>query len=140
MQYGTPQDPLGWAVNGEEEGWLTLRYRKVYRSYLQPNKLDIPLLLTEVGIDGLITPRPGPEGKGWIDFSAYWDSLGMGSDAPGNYIEQLAWYDAHLQQDPYILGAAIFAAAASPGWESYEVLDATLPFLQQYLSVHPPSS
>lgn len=140
MQFGTPQDPLGWAVNGAEEGWLTLRYRKVYRSFLQPNKLDIPLLLTEVGIDGLITDRPGPNGKGWIDFAGFWDSLGMGSDAPGNYIEQLAWYDAHLQQDPYVLGAAIFAAAASPGWESYELLDATFPFLHQYLSVHPPNS
>ena len=140
MQYGTPQDPLGWAVNDAEEGWLTLRYRKVYRGFLHPNKLDIPLLLTEVGIDGLITNRPGPDGKGWVDFAGFWDSLGMGSDAPGNYIEQLAWYDAHLQQDPYVLGAAIFAAAASPGWESYELLDATFPFLHQYLSVHPPNS
>lgn len=138
IQFGTPQDPLGWAVNPAEEGWITLRYRKVYRGYLQPNKLDIPLLLTEVGIDGLLTDRPGPEGKGWRDFAGYWASLGMGSDAPGNYVEQLAWYDAHLQQDPYVLGAAIFAAAASPGWESYEVLDEVFPFLQQYLGVHPP--
>ncbi|MCU0508156.1 MAG: hypothetical protein MUC34_07125 [Anaerolineae bacterium] len=138
MQWGTPQDPLGWAVNPAEEGWITLRYRKVYRGYLQPNKLDIPLLLTEVGIDGLLQNRPGPQGKGWRDFAQYWDSLGMGSDAPGNYVEQLAWYDAHLQQDPYVLGSAIFAAAASPGWETYEVLDDVFPFLQQYLSVHPP--
>jgi hypothetical protein len=138
MQFGTPQDPLGWAVNPAEEGWITLRYRKVYRGYLQPNKLDIPLLLTEVGIDGLLQNRPGPQGKGWRDFGPYWDMLGMGSDAPGNYVEQLAWYDAHLQQDPYVLGSAIFAAAASPGWETYEVLDEVFPFLQQYLSVHPP--
>ncbi len=138
MQFGTPQDPLGWAINPAEEGWITLRYRKVYRNYLQPNKLNIPLLLTEVGIDGLLTNRPGPQGKGWKDFADYWASLGMGSDAPGNYIEQLAWYDAHLMQDSYVLGAAIFAAAASPGWESYELLGETFPFLQQYLSVHPP--
>jgi hypothetical protein len=138
MQFGTPQDPLGWAVNASDEGWVTLRYRKVYRSYLQPNKLVLPLLLTEVGIDGLLGNRPGPKGKGWQDFAGYWASLGMGSDAPGNYIEQLAWYDAHLMQDSYVLGAAIFAAAASPGWESYEILGDTFPFLQQYLSVHPP--
>lgn len=138
MQFSTPQDPLGWAVNAAEEGWITLRYRKVYRGYLQPNKLELPLLLTEVGIDGLLANRPGPKGKGWKDFGAYWDSLGMGSDTPGNYIEQLAWYDAHLMEDSYVLGAAIFAAAASPGWESYELLGETFPFLQQYLSVHPP--
>jgi hypothetical protein len=138
MQFGTPEDPLGWAVNASDEGWITLRYRKVYRNYLQPNKLNIPLLLTEVGIDGLLGNRPGPQGKGWQDFAQYWASLGMGSDAPGNYIEQLAWYDAHLMEDSYVLGAAIFAAAASPGWESYELLGETFPFLQQYLSVHPP--
>jgi len=140
MQYGTPQDPLGWGVNGAEEGWLTLRYRKAYRDYLEPNNLVLPLLLTEVGIDGLVTNRPGPEGKGWRDFGDFWAGLGMGSDTPGNYIEQLAWYDAHLQQDAYVLGAAIFAGPASPGWESYEVLGETLPFLLQYLSVHPPRS
>ena len=61
----------------------------------------------------------------------------MGSDAPGNYMEQLAWYDAQLQQDDYLLGAAIYAAAASPGWETFEILGGVEPFLAQYLSVHP---
>ena len=63
----------------------------------------------------------------------------MGKDTPGNYTEQLAWYDASLQQDDYVLGGAIFAAAASPGWESYEILGdgGVEPFLKQYLSVHP---
>ena len=96
---GTPQDPLGWGTDPAQEGWLTLRYRKVYREYLEPNKLTLPLILTEIGIDGLVGNRPGPEGAGWQDFGDYWDELGMGKDAPGNYMEQLAWYDASLQQD-----------------------------------------
>lgn len=139
MQFGTPQDPLGWGADPAQEGWLTLRYRKVYRGYLQPNGLELPLLLTEVGVDGLVTNRPGPAGKGWEDFAGYWDELGMGTDAPGNYMEQLAWYDAQLHQDAYVLGAAIYAAAASPGWETYELLgDSRVEaFLRQYLSVHP---
>jgi len=139
MQYGTPQDPLGWDADPAQEGWLTLRYRKVYRGYLEPNGLVLPLILTEVGIDGLVANRPGPPGQGWQDFAGYWDELGMGVDAPGNYMEQLAWYDANLQQDDYVRGAAIFAAAASPGWESYEVLgdERVEPFLAQYLRVHP---
>jgi hypothetical protein len=139
MQYGTPQDPLGWDTDPAQEGWLTLRYRKVFRGYLEPNRLVLPLILTEVGIDGMVGNRPGPPGKGWQDFAAYWDQLGMGSDAPGNYMEQLAWYDANLQQDDYVKGAAIFAAAASPGWESYELLgdERVEPFLSQYFSVHP---
>jgi hypothetical protein len=137
MQFGTPQDPLGWSVDAGQDGWLTLRYRKVYRQHLQPNGLSIPLVLTEVGIDGSVGNRPGPAGRGWKDFAAYWDQLGMGSDAPGNYVQQLAWYDAELQQDKYVLGAAIFAAGASPGWESFEILDGPEPILRQYLSVHP---
>ncbi|MGQ9489888.1 MAG: hypothetical protein ACUVR4_02890 [Anaerolineae bacterium] len=138
MQYGTPQELLGWGSDPAQEGWLTLRYRKVYRGYLQPNNLALPLLLTEVGIDGYIGDHPGPVGMGWKDFARFWAELGMGEDAAGNYMELLAWYDTQLQQDPYVLGAAIFAAAASPGWETYEVLDEVFPFLKQYLSVHPP--
>ena len=139
MQYGSPQDPLGWGTDPAQTGWLTLRYRKVYREYLEPNNLSLPLILTEIGIDGLVGNRPGPEGAGWQDFGGYWDELGMGKDTPGNYTEQLAWYDASLQQDAYVLGGAIYAAAASPGWESYEILGdgGVEPFLKQYLSVHP---
>jgi hypothetical protein len=139
MQYGSPQDPLGWGTDPAQTGWLTLRYRKAYREYLEPNNLKLPLILTEIGIDGLVGNRPGPEGAGWQDFGGYWDELGMGKDTAGNYTEQLAWYDASLQQDDYVLGGAIYAAAASPGWESYEILGdgGVEPFLKQYLSVHP---
>lgn len=137
MQFGTPQNPLGWGTDPAQEGWLTLRYRKVYRSYLAPNGLILPLVITEAGIDGAVANRPGPPAQGWKDFRKYWDDLGMGQDAAGNYMEQLAWYDACLQQDDYVLGAAIFAAAASPGFETYELLDEVFPFLRQYLAVHP---
>jgi hypothetical protein len=137
MQYATPQELLNWGTDPAQEGWLTLRYRKAYREYLRPNGLELPLVLTEVGIDGQVADRPGPPGLGWRDFGDYWDELGMGKDAPGNYMEQLAWYDAELQQDAYLLGAAIYAAAASPGWESFEILGEVEPFLLQYLSVHP---
>ena len=137
MQFGTPQDPLGWGTDPAQSGWLTLRYRKVYRDYLAPNKLMLPLIITETGIDGAVTNRPGPSAEGWMDFRRYWEEIGMGNDAPGNYVEQLAWYDACLRQDEYVQGAAIFAAAASPGFHTYEVLGEALPFLMQYISVHP---
>lgn len=138
MQFGTPQDPIGWGTDPAQEGWLTLRYRKVYRGYLTPNGLAVPLVITETGVDGAVGNRPGPPAEGWMDFRQYWDELGMGQDAAGNYVEQLAWYDACLRQDDYVLGAAIFAAAASPGFHTYEVLDEVFPFLRQYLAVHPP--
>jgi hypothetical protein len=137
MQWGTGQELLNWGVEGSDEGWLTLRYRKVYRSYLQPNHLELPLLLTELGIDGAVGGHPGPKGLGWKDYRGYWEGeLGMAPGGAGNYVQQLAWYDAHLMQDKYVLGAAIFAAAAPPGWESFEILDGVEPILRQYLSVH----
>jgi hypothetical protein len=38
-----------------------------------------------------------------------------------------------------VKGAAIFAAGASQGWESYEILGHTMELLTQYLQVHPPA-
>ena len=135
--YNTSRTPLDFATSPADEGWLTLRYRKVYRQFLIPWGLRLPLLLTECGIDGTVTERPGPPGGGWKDFARYWEDLGMGPDAAGNYIEQLAWYDGQLQQDEYVHGASIFAMTASREWESYEILGDAARILQQYLSVHP---
>jgi hypothetical protein len=140
MQWGSGalQPPPG----GDEgdEGWLTLRYRKAYRHYLGPMGYgDVPLLITECGVDGTVGGRPGPpEAKGWRDFEAYWVSNGLRGDTPGVYMDQLIWYDGELYKDDYVKGAAIFAAGASPGWESFEILGRTIELLTQYMQVHPP--
>jgi len=121
-----------------DEGWLTLRYRKVYRDYLQPAGLEVPLVLTEVGVDGQVGNRPGPAGRGWQDFESFWLAEGkMTTTAAGFYVEQLAWYDAELRQDGYVRGAAVFTLAGPRGWESFEMLGEAADIMQQYLSVHP---
>jgi hypothetical protein len=138
MWYNTNREPLDYRAAPADEGWLTLRYRKVYRQFLQPWGLRLPLLITEGGIDGMVTDRPGPPGRGWKDFGGYWAAeLGMGLDSPGNYIEQLAWYDGELQLDEYCRGASVFAMTGFDGWQSYELLGEAATILQQYLSVHP---
>ena len=122
-----------------DEGWLTLRYRKVYRDILEPAGLAVPLVITETGVDGLVAGRPGPAGNGWQEFADYWRAQGLVSTLPeGFYVEQLAWYDSHLAQDDYVRGAAIYALAGPTGWETYEILGLTADILKQYLSVHPP--
>lgn len=145
MQYraGSLQ-PAGDPSQGDE-GWLTLRYRKAYRQFLQPMGFgSTPCLITECGVDGLIRPRPGPEkAKGWQDFIDTWEANGLRADPPGVYMDQLIWYDENLQQDDYIKGAAIFLAGTNdPQWESYNILGSgagRLPdLLTQYLEVHPP--
>ena len=133
-EYSAPTMQFG--VHGEE-GWLTLRYRKVYRHYLIPAGLKVPLVITECGIDGMVKGHPGPQGRGWKDFVAYWEEQGMGADGPGNYIEQLAWYDSELMKDDYVVGAAIFTMTTTRQWQSYEILGEAASILQQYLSVHP---
>ena len=127
-------------VTPQDTGWLTLRYRKVYRDYLQPAGLAIPLMFTELGVDGLIKDRPGPpDAMGWQDFQQYWADNGYGTWGPGAYIEQLAWYDLAMQQDDYVVGSAIFVMASSDGWQSYDILGPAASVLQQYMSVHAPA-
>ncbi|HFD38245.1 MAG TPA: hypothetical protein ENJ31_00120, partial [Anaerolineae bacterium] len=109
LWYNTNRPPLDFRAEPGDEGWLTLRYRKVYRQYLRPWGLHLPLLITECGLDGQVTDRPGPAGRGWKDFAGFWAELGMGWDAAGNYVEQLAWYDSELQLDEVVHGAAVFA-------------------------------
>lgn len=134
-EYSAPTMQFGTHAGGE--GWLTLRYRKAYRQHLIPAGLGVELLITECGIDGMVRDRPGPEGRGWKDFVAYWEEQGMGADGPGNYIEQLAWYDSELMKDDYVVGAAIFTMTTTRQWQSYEILGEAASILQQYLSVHP---
>jgi hypothetical protein len=136
--FNTNRAPLDFSAEPSDEGWLTLRYRKAYRQYFQPWGLDLPLLITECGVDGLVTERPGPPGKGWKDFGDYWEELGMGPDSAGNYVEQLAWYDSQLHMDDYVRGASVFTMTAFTEWRSYELKGEAARILQQYLSVHPP--
>jgi hypothetical protein len=136
--FNTNRAPLDFRAAPADEGWLTLRYRKIYRQYILPWGMRLPLLITECGVDGLVGDRPGPPGAaGWKDFAAYWADLGMGQDAAGNYVEQLAWYDAELQLDELVAGAAVFAMTAFEQWESYQLQGEAAQILQQYLSVHP---
>jgi len=137
--FGALQSTAG--ADEGDEGWLTIRYRKSYRHYLGPLGYgDIPLLITECGMDGTVGNRPGPaDAKGWRDFEAFWLTNGLRADIPGVYMDQLIWYDSELHKDDYVKGAAIFAAGASGGWESYEILGRTMELLTQYLQVHPPA-
>ncbi|MFQ6058098.1 MAG: hypothetical protein ACE5MB_04350 [Anaerolineae bacterium] len=104
-----------------DRGALTLRYRWWYEEFLKPRGLVIPLVISEAGIDGLVNPA-GPKGRGWQDFTRYWAEHGLGDDGTEAYIRQLAWYDAQLQQDDYVIGFAVFTAGSPGGkWDSYEI-------------------
>ena len=106
-----------WPTLDHESAWYLLRHRKVYDGEPEHNWAglprhlkNLPLLITESGLDGLL--ERGHRPRGWRAVN--------GSD-PGEYLRQLAWYDAQLAQDPYVIGAALYCMA-SPDvmWHSYD--------------------
>ena len=101
---------------GSGEGWLTGRYRKVYRQYLIPNNLAVPLVITETGVARLICDQisscgcSGGRGDvGWRDFPLQ----------SNYYANELKWYDSLLREDSYVLGATIFISGRSD-WSTFE--------------------
>jgi hypothetical protein len=144
IYYLTTRDNMGRypGVAPADSGWLTLRYRQVYDQILIPQGLAIPLVFTELGVDGLVDAgRPGPKGedvKGWHHFQHYWAENGFGLWGPGAYIEQLVWFDEAMRQNDYVIGGCIYAMAGSADWESYDILGPAAMVLRQYLMVHAP--
>lgn len=107
-----------------DRGALTLRYRWWYEDFLKPRRLVVPLVISEAGVDGGIGGRPGPQGKGWQDFTGYWAEQGMGTDGIRVYLAQLAWYDTELRRDDYVLGCAVFTAGAmNEDWRTFDITD-----------------
>lgn len=118
--------------NYPDRGALALRYRWWYEDFLKPRGLVIPLVISEVGVDGGIANRPGPPGGGWRDFTDYWAKQGLGDDAVQVYTRQVAWYDTELQKDEYVIGFAVFTAGAMGNdWKSHDITD-----ILRYLAIH----
>jgi len=123
-EYCAPRmdDPRGLDGN---EGWFTLRYKKMLRA-LRGLNLDFPLppiIITECGIDsGAAHWDPGAQG-GWRSFTS-----------PQDYLEQLKWYDGHLQEELQVKGACIFCIHDQSGhWTTFDVKGEMLDLLQNYI-------
>ena len=107
-----------WPTLDRQWPWFILRHRKVYDGApnhgwqgLPDHLKAVPLLITECGLDGLIELGHPP--RGWRV---------LYGDDPGQYLQQLAWYDAELVKDPYVAGAAIYCAATPDfQWSSYDI-------------------
>ncbi|MHB1354856.1 MAG: hypothetical protein ACYCZF_02645 [Anaerolineae bacterium] len=114
--------PGAEAINGA--GALTLRYRYWYDHYLRTLDLVIPLVITELGIDGGVLAPVEVNRGGWRDFL---DSSVFGVPSPeatASYLEQLSWYDDELRRDPYVIGFAIFNAGTPNGrWATFDITE-----------------
>lgn len=127
-------DPLPGYQSYANRGPLAMRYRWYYEDILIPRGNHVPLVISEVGINGnVIDPddRPGPAGAGWKDFTGYWQDKGMGNGT-SVYLSQLAWYDTEVQKDNYVLGFAVFSAGVTSDWSSFDVTG-ILPNMAEYV-------
>jgi hypothetical protein len=115
-----------------DRGALAFRYRWFYEEILVPFDLVVPLVISEAGVDGTLTNRPGPRGWGWESFSSYWVEQGWGQNGVDAFINQLAWYDAGVRQDGYVIGFTVFTAGGIGQWEGFDV-NAILPELSNYV-------
>jgi len=112
MQFAFGSHQANPESNQGDEGWLTGRYRKVWRQFLQPKGLEIPIAITAGGIDGNaladVPWRPANSIRGgWRAFRDWWREQGH-EDAEAYYLEQLAWYDREIGRDEYVIGMAIY--------------------------------
>ena len=103
------------------EGWLTGRYRKVYRQFLIPDGRVIPLIITECGIDGGVLGNPDDINRGWRSYQS-----------PEGYFEQLKWYDSLLKEDSYVLGATIFSLEIH-NWGDFDISGRVFELLTDYV-------
>lgn len=127
---GIPAIP-GAPVLSVPAGPLALRYRVWYEVFLKPRGWgDLPLVISEAGIDKVSTPCDGQPGGTWRDFGGYWAARGLGDDMSRAYVNTLAWYDAQLRQDGYVIGATIFTAGVRDpenSWYAYDIHDVMIP-------------
>jgi len=143
LRYGADHDallglheyscPWMWWMAGEHqlhagedqgrEGWTTLRYRKVKRLVLEPNRIEIPIVITECGIDPMVNPKPpGAPARPWTGLADYWREHDGEDNAAAYYVQQLIWYDDELRQDDYVRGAAIFCGGNYGGtWAHFDI-------------------
>ncbi len=125
MWWMTGKHQLDPNADEKDEGWTTLRYRKVYRQHLIPNGFgDIPLVITECDIDPLVSPKPPEVGVGgtWQQLGGFWKRHDNESDKADYYYRQLVWYDKELQKDDYVVGATIFTwGNFGRAWKHFEV-------------------
>ncbi len=114
---GASTDPAQYR-DPKLRGYLTLRYRMVYDLFKTWGITDLPLFITEGGVDNT-SPRPGGQGAGYKDFaSTEWARM----PAVGDYAEQRRWYMWQVSHDRYVKGVVDFGwEGTATGWASFDL-------------------
>lgn len=113
---------LHYTTDISDEYYYSLRYRQFYEYFREkyPDLTDLPMILTEAGVD----ESGGPATSGW-------QARGDAS----KYKNWLMWFDSEIKKDQYILGSTIFQLGDSH-WSSFNI-EPLASWLASYLSGHP---
>jgi hypothetical protein len=110
---------MDYTMDPEKESFYSLRYRRAY-AYLRkahPDVADLPILLTEGGVDY----RGDPDKDGW-----------QARGSVEKYEQWLKWYDGELMKDPQVLGVTLFKTGYGSTWKSFD-LEPVTAWLARYL-------
>ena len=109
---------LPYSTNLADEIWYSVRYRQYYSYFASahPDLVNLPLVLTEGGIDGV-----GP-----------WSTRGD----TNQYQNWLTWFDSEIRKDNYCLGVTLFQIGDTGGWNGFNV-EPIAPWLASYLNANP---
>lgn len=102
-------------------GYVVLRYRQIYDTYLRPHNLHTtPLLITECGCDSVETVTPAGKSVGtWKEHIGHWAA--EGKDPESHYAAMLQWYDQRLREDDFVKGAVIFTVGSVGNWVNWDI-------------------
>jgi hypothetical protein len=105
---------LPYSTNLTDEIWYSVRYRQYYSYFASryPDLVNLPLVLTEGGIDGA-----GP-----------WSTRGD----TNKFQNWLAWFDSEIRKDAYCLGVTLFQIGETGGWNGFNV-EPVAPWIANYL-------
>ena len=105
---------LPYGTNITDEIWYSLRYRQYYSYFASayPDLVNLPLVLTEGGIDGA-----GP-----------WSTRGD----TNKFQNWLMWFDSEIRKDAYCLGITLFQIGDTGNWNGFNV-EPIAPWLANYL-------
>jgi len=91
--------PKGAPSMREQAEWYALRYRKIHEALVRAGVRHGPIILTETGL--------------WDGWRGYTSEEAMAQD--------FEWLSDEMEQDPYVIGQAIFALYADGRWKDFEI-------------------
>jgi hypothetical protein len=99
---------INYTTDTGVEYYYSLRYRQFYSQFASqyPDLAEMPLILTEGGVDQSGTPS-----------TSGWQARGTAAD----YERWLNWFDRQLGQDGYVLGCTLFEIGNPVGWSSFDL-------------------